>query len=205
MVKVEIMKRFYIPFYNRMLLVCILVNSFSAFSQDTLISALPVKEKIRQYEKTIYIEASSDSVFAFMDDVKNTGSHMTKKNGAMMGSKLSFKWLTQNQAGIGATYQWNGKVMWMKMDFTVQVFQWQSGKDKTWGTIGNSKMIVIDWFEMHLITSPITSEKTEVRLEIKYTKSKNIKGFLLGKLYAKWCVKKMLKDSKKHFNMRNTD
>jgi hypothetical protein len=73
------------------------------------------------------------------------------------------------------------------------------GKEKIWGTVGDAKMIVIDWFEMYLITIPTEDGKTNAKLGIYYTKHKGLWGFLLVKWYSKWCLKSMLKDTRKHF------
>ncbi|MBI2268780.1 MAG: SRPBCC family protein [Bacteroidetes bacterium] len=172
-------------------------------AQDSL--SKPVKgdtvkgRKIRYYERTMEINGSPEEVFAFMDDIKNTGMHMTESSGAMMGGKLHIHWLTDHQTGLGTKYRWTGKVVGMKMDFTVEVSKWINGKEKVWGTVGDAKMIVIDWFEMYLAISTKSNGKSEVQLSIYYTKHKGFLGFLLGKSYSKWCVKSMLKDTRKHF------
>lgn len=171
--------------------------------QDTLTDPLKndtVKNrKIRHYEREMIITGSPEEVFAFMDDIRNTGKHMTENSGAMAGSKLQIHWLSENKTGLGTKYRWTGKVAGMKMDFTVEVSKWNEGKEKIWGTIGDAKMIVIDWFEMHLITTPEKDGKTKAKLGIHYTKHRGFGGFLFGKSYAKWCVKSMLKDTRKHF------
>lgn len=156
--------------------------------------------KIRYYEKSILIEGSVEEVFAFMDDIRNTGKHMTENSASMMGGKLHLEWLTTHMTGLGTKYRWTGKVVGMKMDFTVEVNQWIKNKEKTWGTIGEAKMIVISWFEMHLELTPTENNGTLVFLSIRYTKNKgSLWSFLFGKRYAKWCVKSMLEDTQKHF------
>lgn len=156
--------------------------------------------KIRFYEKEMIINGTSDSVFAFMDDIRNTGKHMTKSSGAMAGGKLKIEWLSKNKTGLGTKYRWTGKAMGIKMDFTVEVSKWVEGKEKVWGTVGGAKMIVIDWFEMYLIMTQAKDGISKAKLSINYTKHKGLLGFLFGKSYAKWCVKSMLKDTRKHFN-----
>ena len=156
--------------------------------------------KIKEYEKILIINGPPEDVFAFMDDIRNTGKHMTESNAAMAGSKLKIEWLTDHKTGLGTKYRWTGKVVGMKMDFTVEVSKWTKGKEKVWGTMGDARMIVIDGFEMYLFTTPNSLGNTNTRLGIYYTKHRGLWGFLLGKWYSKWCVKSMLKDTKKHFN-----
>ncbi len=153
---------------------------------------------INHYEQEMIMNGSSKEVFDFMDDIRNTGKHMMENSGAMAGGKLKIEWLSENKTGLGAKYRWTGKVVGMKMDFTVEVSKWIAGKEKVWGIVGATQMIVIDWFEMYLIlTSEI--EGTKAKLGIAYTKPKNLWGFLFGRWYSKWCVKSMLKDTKNHF------
>ena len=157
------------------------------------------KTKIKHYEREMIIKGSQEEVFAFMDDIRNTGKHMTENSGAMAGSKLKIEWLSEYKTGLGTKYRWTGKVVGMKMDFTVEVSKWTEGKGKVWGTVGDAKMIVIDWFEMDLIMTPEKDGKSKAKLGINYTKHRGLWGVLLGKWYSKWCVKSMLKDTRKYF------
>lgn len=184
------------------LIIFFCLESIFAFSQETSqVDSLkpPSNRKIRKIERTVIVNAKPEEVFAFMDDINNTGMHMTKSNAQMMGSKLNLEWLTEYKTGLNTKYKWTGKVMGMKMKFTVIVTQWDNGKSKTWETIGDAKMIVISWYKMYLELSPNSEGTTTAKLGILYTKTKNIPGFLLGKRYSIWCVKSMLNDTKKHF------
>ena len=176
----------------------------SGISQDTL----PVRDsltdsvtgKIKIVTRKSIIKGSPGEVFTFMDDIGNTGMHMTKKNAPMMGSKLTIEWLTEHKTGPGAKYRWRGKVMGMKMDFTVEVTKWIHGEEKVWETTGDAKMIVLEWYRMYLIITPQADGTAQAELGIYYTKSKgSFLGFLLAKRYSVWCVKSMLKDTRNHF------
>lgn len=174
-------------------------------AQDTLteLSKLDTMggRKIKYYEKEMIISGTSKEVFAFMDDIRNTGKHMTESSGAMAGSKLKIEWISENKTGLSTKYRWTGKVIGMQLDFTVEVSKWIEEKEKVWGTVGNAKMIVIDWFEMYLVMTPENNGTSNAKLSINYTKHKGLWGFMLGKWYSKWCVKSMLKDTKKHFEL----
>ncbi|MBI2271940.1 MAG: hypothetical protein HYU69_16490 [Bacteroidetes bacterium] len=190
-------------FVKNIFLVVLFCAGFnSAFSQEIsqVDSLNPPPGKVRKTEKTVIVNAKPEEVFAFMDDISNTGMHMTKNSVQMAGSKLRLEWLTEHKTGLNTKYRWTGKAMGMKVKFTVIVTQWDEGKSKTWETIGDAKMIVISWFKMYLELKRNNDGTTTARLGILYTKSKNIPGFLLGKRYSIWCVKSMLKDTKKHFN-----
>lgn len=172
------------------------------FSQDYLKTEQlgpPANRKIRVVERTEIISENSEDVFAFMDDVANTGMHMTENNSAMMGGKFTVEWLTDYKKGLGSKYRWKGKVVGMKMNFSVVITKWEPGKEKIWETFGEAKMIVISWYQMYLNLTPLADGTTKATLGIRYTKPKSLLGFFLGKRYSIWCVKSMLKDTKKHF------
>ena len=184
-------------------LLTIIIISPALFAQDTIgkivRNEVVKNRKIRHFERTMVINGMPEYVFAFMDDIRNTGKHMTESSGAMAGSKLKIEWLSDHMTGLGSKYRWTGKVVGIKMDFTVEVSKWIKGKEKVWGTVGDAKMIVIDWFEMNLTITPEMDGKSNAKLGINYIKHRGILGFLFGKWYSKWCVNSMLRDTKKHF------
>ncbi len=150
--------------------------------------------------KNIFINAPSEKVFTFMDNLGNTGMHMMNDSKMMMGSKLELEQISKNPTGLNSKYHWHGKIMGMIMDFTVLATKWVKNKEKTWETIESPKMIILEWYKMSLKIFP-EDKGTRAMLSISYTKPKNVSGkilgFLLAKWYAKWCVNSMLKDSKK--------
>jgi hypothetical protein len=168
-------------------------------SKGTDSLSYPVKGKVRTIVREKVILGKPEDVFAFMDNIDNTGKHMTKTNAPMMGSKLGLEWLTDYKTGLGAKYRWRGKAVGMKMDFTVLVTKWSPGKEKIWESVGEAKMIVISWYRMFLVLTPLPNGTTETELGIYYTRPRNILGFFFGRRYSVWCVKSMLKDTKKHF------
>lgn len=178
-------------------ILAVFVNMNFVFAQDTL------RCKIKTLNRVVVINVSVDSVFTFMDDIQNTGGHMTKSNAPMMGSKLSVEWLTDYKTGLGSKYRWSGKVMGMKMDFTVEITKWVQNKEKIWETVGEAKMIVLSWYRMYLVLTPLENGTTQTELGIFYTKPKgSFLSFLLSRRYAVWCVKSMIRDTQKHFEIK---
>jgi hypothetical protein len=161
---------------------------------------------MKTVSSNILIQSSPEKVFATIDDLGVTGMHMTKSSAMMMGSKLELKYLTDKHTGPGSKYRWTGTMMGMKMDFTVEVTKWINGIEKTWETIGETKMIIYSWYRMHLLVKP-KSEGSEVALSITYEKPKawfaKIISFLVAGWYCKWCLKNMLNDSKRTLEFSN--
>lgn len=141
-----------------------------------------------------------DIVFQCLDNLGITGMHMTQSSMMMMGSKLDLNFLTKNHTGLGTKYRWTGKMMGIKMDFTVEVTKWLSGEEKTWETIGNPKLIIYSWYQMHLLLAKIPTGTT-AQLSISHERPEGIFykiiSFLFADWYCRWCLKNMLEDSKK--------
>lgn len=157
---------------------------------------------MRILTQNIIINSTPAKVFAYMDNIGNTGMHMTKSSKPMMGSKLELKQLSENATGLNSKFRWYGKMMGFTMDFIVVVTKWIKDNEKVWETIGQAKMIILGWYRMHLVILPSPfGPNTEVELSISYTKPKNIFfkfiAFFLATLYANWCLNNMLQDSKK--------
>ena len=150
--------------------------------------------------KYIFIHSSPDKVFAYMDNIGNTGMHMTKSSMPMMGSKLELNQVSENATGLDSKFWWHGRMMGFNMDFTVVVTKWIKGKEKVWETVGKAEMIIMEWYQMHLVLTS-QDQNTKAELSIIYTKPKNIffrfMAFLLAPLYANWCLKNMLNDTKR--------
>jgi hypothetical protein len=139
-------------------------------------------------------------VFRCIDDLGVTGTHMTQSSGMMMGSKLNLTYLTRTKTGLGSKYRWTGKMMGLKMDFTVQVTKWVEGKEKVWETVGPTKLIIYSWYRMNLIVNG-ASNGTEAQLSITYKKPHGFVNkvicFLFADWYCRWCLRQMLGDAKK--------
>jgi hypothetical protein len=156
--------------------------------------------KTKTLSKTEVFEAPAMQVFRAIDDLGVTGMHMTESSMMMMGSKLDLKFLTSHRTGLGSRYRWTGKMMGMKMDFTVEVTKWINGREKVWETVGKSKLIIYSWYRMHLELTK-TDQCTRAQLSISYKKPKGffnkIISFLFADFYCNWCLRNMLSDAKK--------
>lgn len=177
-----------------------LISKTSWHFQDVFLLDMKTIQKIKKFRADPY------AVFNCIDDLGVTGMHMTKSSMAMMGGKMELQFLTPHKTGLHTKYRWTGKVLWLPLDFTVQVTKWINGKEKTWETIGLAKIILYSWFQMKLKIDTNSSETTAA-LYFSYEKPTGIANkilcFLLGEWYGKWCLKNMLNDTEK--KLRSTE
>jgi hypothetical protein len=155
---------------------------------------------MKTIEKLKTYKASAEAVFDFLDDISVTGMHMTESSMPTIGGKLKLEFLSTNRKGLNTRYRWTGKVLWMDMDFAVLVSRWIKNEEKTWETVGSTRMIINSWFRMELKIKGDKQQST-ARLSISYEMPKgifnNILSFLLADWYCKWCLKNMLNDTEK--------
>jgi uncharacterized membrane protein len=154
----------------------------------------------RRLQNSIEINAPTEAVFSYVDDIRNTGWHMTKSSMPLMGSKLQLEILLNKPSGVGATYRWFGKVMGFKIDFSETVTKWVPNQERVWKTIGNPKILIIEDYEMRFLTEPL-NQHTRLTFEIQYNLPKaffwRAIALLLADWYSKWCLKNMCEDAKR--------
>ncbi len=150
--------------------------------------------------RTATYSFQQEEVFSCIDNLGVTGMHMTQSSMMMMGSKLSLKFLTEQHAGLGTKYQWSGRMMGFRMDFTVEVTKWMLGEEKTWETIDTPQLIIYSWYRMHLLLTQFPGG-TSAELSISYERPGGffykLLSFLFADWYCRWCLKNMLDDCKK--------
>ena len=146
------------------------------------------------------INASPETVFRYVDDIRNTGWHMTKASMPLMGSKLTLEILSKNPSGEGATYRWHGRVMGFTIDFTETVTRWIADREKVWKTVGKPRLVIISNYEMWLRVEPVASQ-TKLTFGIEYDLPRpfvwRFLGWVLADWYCKWCLSHMTADAKR--------
>lgn len=83
---------------------------------------------MKTISRTSVFASTPEIVFQYLDDLGVTGMHTTQSSMMMMGSKLNLEFLTQQHTGLDTQNRWTGKMMGLKMDFTVKVTKWNKGK-----------------------------------------------------------------------------
>lgn len=153
---------------------------------------------MKTIERTKVYKATLEEVFNCLDDLSVTGMHMTQSSMPMMGGKMNLEFLSEHKTGLGTKYRWTGTVCGMMLDFTVQVTNWVKGREKTWETVGASKMIIYSWFQMHLYVEK-AREGSMAHLSISYKRPKGsferLLSFFLADWYGRWCLNNMLNDA----------
>jgi hypothetical protein len=151
--------------------------------------------------ETVEIRAPSEAVFAHVDDIRNLGWHMTSRSSmAMMGSRLRLEILSDQPTGLGATYCYSGTMMGLSIDFSESVTKYVPPREKVWRTIGEPRLLIIASYEMCVTVEPLSSSSSRLTLSIVYELPRSafwrIVGLLLARPYSRWCLRRMLQDTR---------
>ena len=153
------------------------------------------------------IRAPAETVFAYIDDIRNVGWHMTERSSmAMMGSKLKLEILSEQPTGLGATYRYSGKMMGLSLDFSESVTKYAPNREKIWRTIGEPRLLIISSYEMRLAVEPLSASSSRLTISIAYDLPRSPLWRLIGRLlagpYSRWCLRQMVWDAKRALEMR---
>lgn len=157
--------------------------------------------------ETVDIKASAESVFAYVDDIRNIGWHMTERSSmAMMGSRLELEIVSEQSTGLGATYRYSGTMMGLSLDFSESVTRYIPNREKIWHTIGEPRLLIISSYEMRLAVEPLSAASSRLTISIAYELPLStfwrIVGRLLAGPYSRWCLRQMVGDAKRALEMR---
>lgn len=134
---------------------------------------------------------------AYVDDIRKLPRHMSERGSmAMVGSKLILEISTPEPTGIGATCRYSGRVMGLLIDFSETVTHYVPGREKTWRTSGEPRLLIIDNYEMRVLVEPMPDARSKLTITIDYTLPRSvlwraIRGMLAAS-YARWCLESMI-------------
>jgi hypothetical protein len=155
--------------------------------------------RVRRLEETTTIAAPPARVFAWLDNPRNTGWHMSRPSLAMLGGALRVERLSAMATGVGATYRSWGRVLGLRLDFTTTVVRWVADREKVWRTIGDARLIVIGHFEMRFGIDPVDGGARLI-MALEYELPSRGWGRLFGQVlaapYARWCLRRMCRDAR---------
>lgn len=160
----------------------------------------------RRYERSGVLTASPQQIFEFADDPKNFSAHMNKRSWMMLGTKMDTIVDEREFKEVGSHMQMVGNIVGIKLYLDEVVTDRNPNEGKGWKTIPGKeklKLVVVGDYAMAFRIEEIP-EGSNFTVSIDYDLPKNpfnrALGYLMGDMYAHWCVNLMLDGVKQHFN-----
>ena len=157
-------------------------------------------KSLRHYEETSSIPTSPEELFAYVDDHKRFSSHMNKSSWMMGGGKMDVSVDEGNGQKIGSHIRLSGIAFGMKLFLDEIVTHHEPPHLKIWETVGIPKLLVVGAYRMGIEIKP-QDNGSRLRVYIDYDLPiHNVwLGELFSGMYAKWCVRQMIKGASDYF------
>lgn len=159
----------------------------------------------RHFEDSALISSRPNDVFNYIDDHMRFSSHMTKSSWMMGGSSMKIDVDEGNGQKVGSHIRMSGKVFGINLYLDEVVTKREPPRLKVWETVGSPKLLVIGSYQMGFEINP-QNGKSSLKVFIDYDLplSNRWMGLLSGGMYAKWCVRQMIKSVRDEFNTKES-
>jgi hypothetical protein len=144
------------------------------------------------------LAAPVEAIFAYLDDQRHLGAHMSRSSWMMAGSSMEFVFDAAEGRAVGAKIGLRGKVLGIPLSVDEVVVERTPPTRKAWETVGVPKLLVIGPYRMGFEVKPDGSA-SRLRVFIDYQLPNNLLGRLFGNAYARWCTTTMVRDAVSHF------
>lgn len=155
------------------------------------------------YEDNVSLSAAASEVFLYADDFSQLGSHMNKSSWMMMGQSMKTVLDDEKGQAVGSHVRMQGRIMGVDLVLEEVVTEREPPYRKAWETIGKPRLLVIGPYRLGFDITDKEKGSAKFRVFIDYDLPTEWPsrwlGMLLGKIYAKWCVRRMVNDAREHF------
>ena len=160
----------------------------------------------RHFEAQAWVDAAATDIFAVVDRHAQLSGHMTKSSWMMGGGRMEMTLDSGHFQRLGSHLRLAGRAFGVSICLDEVVTRYQPPHAKTWETVGTPKLLVIGDYRMGFTIAP-EGDRCTLRIFIDYDFPKRglsrVLGYLFASIYARWCVKSMLRDVRDWFARRS--
>jgi hypothetical protein len=143
--------------------------------------------------------------FAYLDDFRKLSRHMEQPSGMMLGSKMAIELDRGQGRAVGSRVRMRGTMMGMTLALEEIVTERAPPLRKAWETV-DANLLVIGQYRLGFELEP-KDAGSALRVFIDYELPSRAParwlGLLLGKVYARWCTRRMASDAARYFIREN--
>ena len=155
------------------------------------------------FEDEALIERREAELFAFVDKHSQLSAHMTRRSWMMGGGRMNISTDAGGFQRLGSRLRLAGRAFGLNLVLEEVVTVYQPPLVKIWKTVGAPKLLIIGDYKMGIDIRPDQSGAL-LRVFIDFNLPRGaigqLLGYLLGSIYARWCVRNMVRDAKVHFS-----
>jgi hypothetical protein len=148
------------------------------------------------------VNAPPAEVFGYLDDHRRLSAHMSRSSPMMLGSRMAIELDSSAGRAVGSKIRLVGRVLGIPIRVEEVVTEHAPAHRKVWQTIGTPHLLVLSHYTMGFEIAP-EGAGCRLRVFIDYGLPERgvsrLLGTLLGRRYARWCVRRMVQDAVARF------
>lgn len=154
----------------------------------------------RHYESSGFVQAPIEDLFAYADDRARLAGHMAESSWVMGGGRMDVRLDDGRGQRAGSRIVMEGRAFGFEIYLEEVIAERAPPRRKTWHTLGAPKLIVIGAYRMGYDLTPGTGG-TRLRVFIDYDLPERRRwlGRLFGRVYARWCTRRIVADASRQF------
>ena len=145
------------------------------------------------------VKASTEKVFARLDDHTRLSAHMNRRSWKMGWGKMETVFDDGQGRTLGSHIVLRGRVFGINLYVDEVVITREPPRRKSWETVGSPRLLIIGPYRMSFELTEAESHQTLLSVRIDYDLSTGLLGQLFGRSYARWCTRQMLHDAQQAF------
>lgn len=151
-----------------------------------------IRSYARHYEDEATIPAPSEEVFAILDDHAKFSAHMSDPNWRTLWSSMTLTMDDERGRRVGSHIEIRSRILGLRLYVDEIVTKRDPPTLKEWQTTGTPFLLVIGHYRLRAEIHP-RGAGSHVRVSIDYDLPTPgaWRGRMLGRMYAKWCVRQM--------------
>lgn len=146
------------------------------------------------------LAASVPKAFDWLDDHRHLSSHMASSSWMMAGSSLHTEFDERRFRAVGSRLRMHGRVLGLPLALQEQVVVREPPRRKAWETVGEPSLLVIGAYRVGFELEA-AGGGAALTLRIDYQLPlrgvARCLGLMLGRAYARWCVRTMVRDAQR--------
>lgn len=156
----------------------------------------------RSTEANVRIESAAETLFAYLDDHRHMGGHMSTSSWMMLGSRMDYEFDAGEARSVGSKFGFRGKILGVALSADQVIAVRMPPRLKVWATIGTPNLWVIGRYRMGFEIVP-EARSSRLRVFIEYdlpeAAAARWLGLIFANAYARWCTGRMAKDAARYF------
>ena len=145
------------------------------------------------------VKASMEKVFARLDDHTRLSAHMNRRSWKMGWGTMETVLDEGQGKKVGSHIGLRGRAFGVTLYVDEIVVTRDPPRRKSWETVGSPQLLIIGAYRMSIELSDAEPQQTLLTVRIDYDLLPGLLGQLLGRTYARWCVRQMLHDAQRAF------